>query len=62
MLTETQINEAKDSLILHSSFVHARNPILGSTENRCGRSQERRFLLPWPPAELDARRSDQVVG
>jgi hypothetical protein len=62
ILTEAQVNEAQNSPILHPSVVHARNPTLGSTKDRCGCSQEWRLLLPWPIVKLDARRSDKIVG
>ena len=58
----TQIDKAQNPLILRPGIVHARNPALGSTENRYGYSQEWCLLLPWPFTELDARGGDQIVG
>ena len=61
VLTRVQVDKAQNSFILHPSLVHARNPALGSTKDRRGRSQERRFVLPRPFTELDARGGDQIV-
>ena len=61
MLTRVQVDKAQNSLILHPGFVHARNPVLGSTKDRRRRSQEWNFVFPRPFTELDARGGDQIV-